>query len=235
MPPRTNTGRYATMPTGTEVASYRTYEEAAAAVDVLVAADFPVASVDIVGSDLHMVESVLGKLTPARVAASGAGRGLTWGLLLAMMTMLMAPGSPVIIPMLAIVMGIVAGIVISVISWSANRGGRNFSARAQLVAGRYAILVSEQTDQAFRLLQRTEGNLGQQPKRRVRTTQASPDRPTEFGSRPDEQPKFGVRLSDRSPAPENGGARVEPPGAEQSGMAPAAESDAEGASKDRPE
>lgn len=197
MPPRAaNSGRYATMPTGTEVASYRTYEEAAAAVDTLIAADFPAVSVDIVGSDLHMVESVLGKLTPARVAASGAGRGLTWGLLMALMTMLMFQELPPIIPMMAIVFGVLGGIVITIIFWAASRNTRSFSARAQLVAGRYAILVSEQTDQAFRLLQGSAGNLVQRPRKRVRT-KSVPDGPTEFGSRPDERPKFGVRRSDQ--------------------------------------
>ena len=51
---------------------------------------------------------------------------------------------------------------------------------------------SERIREAFDLLQKTEGN--QMRPRRVRPVRESGG-PTEYGSRPDEKPRFGVRLS----------------------------------------
>ena len=51
---------------------------------------------------------------------------------------------------------------------------------------------SDRIREAFELLQKTEGN--QMRPRRVRLVRESSG-PTEYGSRPDEKPRFGVRLS----------------------------------------
>lgn len=193
-------GSYPSMPKGTEIASYRSYQEAVQAVEVLGDAEFPLNAVTIVGSDLHMVENVMGKLTPGRVALAGAGQGLTWGVFLGLMTMVFVPDVPAILPIMAVTSGLVAGILITVLSWMMRRNRRSFAAQSQLVASKYAVLVSEQTDHAFKLLQNSAGNLLREPKSRVRQT-ARPTREnltgaTQFGSRPDEKPKFGVRLTD---------------------------------------
>ncbi|WP_218009825.1 general stress protein [Actinomadura kijaniata] len=45
------------------VGSYSTYDQAQSAMDFLADQDFPVARTAIVGSDLRMVETILGKLT----------------------------------------------------------------------------------------------------------------------------------------------------------------------------
>lgn len=50
---------------------------------------------------------------------------------------------------------------------------------------------SDRIREAFDLLQKTEGN--QMRPRRVRPVRESSG-PTEYGSRPDEKPRFGVRL-----------------------------------------
>ena len=57
------------MPTGTEVASYETYAQARAGVDFLSDAGFDVSAITIVGSDLHLVERVKGRLTIARASS----------------------------------------------------------------------------------------------------------------------------------------------------------------------
>lgn len=185
-------GAHPTMPTGTEVASYKTYREASAALAKLSDDDFPIAGVTIVGSDLHMVEIVVGKLTPARVAFAGASQGLTWGLLFGLMLLFIIRDVTPLVPILAVVGGITAGILMSVIMWSSSRERKSYMSQSQMVATRYAVLVAEQTDRAFKLLQNTPGNLNSAPKTRTRRHTSGP---TEFGSRPDEKPKFGVRLS----------------------------------------
>lgn len=191
------TGRHPVMPTGTEVAAYRSYEDAARAVDKLIAEGFPPTTISIVGSDLHMAEKVVGKLSPARVAAAGAVRGLTWGLLLALVVMLTTPEAPAVVPLLAVAAGVGAGVLLAVVSWVASKGSKNFSAQAQLVASRYAILTGEQADRAYKLLERTPGNVTPTHRRQERAHTSHPRR-TEFGSLPDEKPKFGVRLSDQT-------------------------------------
>lgn len=185
-------GVHPTMPTGTEVASYRTYKEASMGVDTLAEANFPIAGVTIVGSDLHMVEILMGKLTPGRVAFAGATQGLTWGLLLGMMSLFIMRDVSPLVPILAVVGGVTAGVLISIIMWSTGRRRKSYMSQNQMVATRYAILVSEQTDHAFKLLQNTPGNLNKAPKTRVRRKETA--HATEFGSNPDEQPRFGVRL-----------------------------------------
>jgi hypothetical protein len=60
---------------GQSVTSYATYPEAQEAVDRLADAGFPVENVDIVGSDLRLVEHVTGRLTRGRAAMYGAGIG----------------------------------------------------------------------------------------------------------------------------------------------------------------
>lgn len=197
------------MPDGTEIAAYRSYVEASKAVDTLIEAGFPPRAVTIVGSNVHVVEKVVGKLSPGRVAVMGAGRGMTWGLLLALVVMLTSDNIPVFIPLLAVVAGIGAGVLLSVITWATSRNSKGFAAQAQLVATRYAILTSEQNDRAYQLLERTPGNLVH-GRRRVKA-RAERSGPTEFGSRPDEKPKFGVRLSDQKTGPDTTGVSEEPP------------------------
>ena len=73
------------MPTGTEVASYQTYAQARAGVDYLSDNGFDVSSITIVGTDLHLVERVRGRLTIARASLSGASSGALWGALIGML------------------------------------------------------------------------------------------------------------------------------------------------------
>src|SRR5580658_8719040 len=72
------------------VARFDEYESAQRAVDRLSDDGFPVETLDIVGSDLRLVERVTGRLTKARAAGagaiSGAWLGLLFGILLGLFT-----------------------------------------------------------------------------------------------------------------------------------------------------
>ena len=72
--------QYSDIPRGQVVGTYDTYLEAQRAVDFLSDKEFPVQHVSIVGSDLRMVENVLGRLTRGRAAAAGAASGAWFGL-----------------------------------------------------------------------------------------------------------------------------------------------------------
>ena len=59
------------------VARFDDYEAAQRAVDRLSDNGFPVEKLDIVGSDLRLIERVTGRLTKARAAGAGAVSGLS--------------------------------------------------------------------------------------------------------------------------------------------------------------
>src|SRR3954449_7925430 len=65
---------------GVQVGSYDSYEQAQAAVDYLSDEKFAVENVTIIGSDLRMVEKVLGRLSWGRAIGAGAAGGAWWGL-----------------------------------------------------------------------------------------------------------------------------------------------------------
>lgn len=185
------------LPTGTEVASYKTHEEATAGLEVLSKDGFPLPAVSVVGTDLHMVDRVLGKLTPGKVALGGAMQGVTWGLIMSLIFLVFSESFSPLVPLFAFAAGVTMGVLIAMFSWMGRKDKSDFSTRSQLVATRYAILVEEQTDRAYQLLRDSRGNLNRAPKRRVRREERL-DVPSEYGSRPGEQPRFGVRLEEET-------------------------------------
>lgn len=193
------------LPTGVEVASYKTYREAQAAVDHLSDSLFDVKAITIVGTDLHMVERVTGRLTMGRAAAAGASPGALWGGLLGLMLSFGVEGqSATLWMLLGMLAGALGGMVLSGLSYAATGGERDFTSHSQVVASRYAVLASADVDKAFQMLQGTAGN---QMRPIPRPTRTRDEGPTEYGSRPDEKPRFGVRVrSSEAPSEEpNGG------------------------------
>ena len=182
------------MPTGTEVASYQTYAQARAAVDFLSDSGFDVSSITIVGTDLHMVERVTGRLTIARASLSGASSGALWG---ALMGMFMSAGQNAGGTGLwvggGIVIGALVGMALSALMFIVRGRNRDLVSSQQVVALRYAILASADIDRAFTLLQRTPGNTA-----RPRRARAEAERPRKdsVGFFPDGRPRFGAATKD---------------------------------------
>lgn len=144
------------MPTGTEVASYETYAQARAGVDFLSDAGFDVSAITIVGSDLHLVERVKGRLTIARASLSGASSGGLWG---ALGGMLMSAGQNAggtgswVVG--GIIVGALIGMALSALSFIIRGRSRDLVSSQQVVAQRYAVLASADIDRAYQILQRT--------------------------------------------------------------------------------
>jgi len=145
------------------VASYDDYLEAQAAVDRLSDDGFPVEHLDIVGSDLRLVERVTGRLTKGRAAAAGAASGAWTGLLVGLLLGLFVNSiSWIGVVLTAIVLGAVWGAVFGFVAHSATRGARDFSSVRSFVAGRYDLIARDGTvDQARGVLVRA-GLLQQQ-------------------------------------------------------------------------
>ena len=89
--------------------------------------------------------------------------------------------------------GALIGIIMAGLAYALSGGKRDFTSQSQVVASRYAVLAAADIDKAFQLLQGTSGNQMRPAPKRERPVS---DGPTEYGSRPDEKPRFGVRLED---------------------------------------
>ena len=191
-------------PRGEEVASFATYPEAQHAVDSLSDDGFPVQVLMIVGTDLRQVERITGRMSWGRAVASGATSGLWLGIFFGAVLSILSPstGSGAGLNMLTcVLLGILWGILFQVIAYAMTRGRRDFTSISQVVASRYSILAAERATEAAQALAQLSGNLTRggeaarraEDRRRARA-QARGEAPTTFGSRPDEQPRFGARL-----------------------------------------
>ncbi|HZG02686.1 MAG TPA: general stress protein [Streptomyces sp.] len=143
------------------VASYSAYEEAQAAVDRLSDERFPVEHIDIVGSDLRLVEHVTGRMTKGRAAALGAASGAWFGLFIGLLVGLFTPGPAWFGLILGgVLIGALWGAVFGFVGHSATGGRRDFSSTQALAADHYDVVVrGGHADRARGILQR-EGLTG---------------------------------------------------------------------------
>jgi len=133
------------------VASYDDYSQAQQAVDRLSDDGFPVEHLDIVGSDLRLVERVTGRLTKGRAAAAGAASGAWTGLLVGLLLGLFINHvSWLAVVLTALALGIVWGAVLGFAAQAATRGARDFSSVRSFVAGRYDIIARNGTAEQAR-------------------------------------------------------------------------------------
>jgi hypothetical protein len=142
---------------GVQVGSYDSYAQAQAAVDYLSDQKFPVENVTIVGTDLRLVEKVLGRLTVGRAIAAGAAGGAWWGLFVGLLLGIFATsGSTWIAAVLTgLVIGLVFGALFGWVGYASTRGRRDFTSISQIVAGRYDVLCApDRAEEARALLAR---------------------------------------------------------------------------------
>jgi hypothetical protein len=137
------------------VATFDSYEGAQAAVDRLSDDGFPVENVDIVGSDLRLVERVTGRLTKGKAAAAGAASGAWFGLFIGLLVGLFTSGPTWLGLILGgLVIGAAWGATAGYVGHAATRGRRDFSSMKTLVAMRYDVIARGGTvDQARQMLQ----------------------------------------------------------------------------------
>lgn len=133
--------QYSDIPRGQVVGTYDTYLEAQRAVDFLSDKEFPVQHVSIVGSDLRMVENVLGRLTRGRAAVAGAASGAWFGLFVGVLLSVFADdGTNVFLLIVsAILYGAVFGAVFGFVGHAMSGGRRDFTSRSKIVASSYEI------------------------------------------------------------------------------------------------
>ncbi|WP_269927915.1 general stress protein [Kocuria massiliensis] len=141
------------LPSSVTVGKFSKYQDAQGAVDLLAERGFPVQNLAIVGTDLRQVEHVVGTLSYARVAASGALQGLFYGVFLGFLLMLFGHENPMAAFLTSVPLGVAFWMILSIVSFSRRGGHRSFTAVGQLVAGSYDLVCAPQeAGEARRLL-----------------------------------------------------------------------------------
>jgi len=126
------------------VARFDDYASAQRAVDRLSDDGFPVQQLDIVGSDLRLVERVTGRLTTARAAGAGAVSGMWIGLLIGVLFGLFTTGHAWLAMVAAgIGLGVLWGAAFGFAAHLATRGERDFSSLRGLTATHYDLIARE--------------------------------------------------------------------------------------------
>jgi hypothetical protein len=135
------------------VGSYADYAVAQKAVDLLSDNKFPVERTAIIGTDLRLVENVLGRLTTGRAALAGAASGAWFGLFIGLLFGLFSSSSWFAVILVGLLIGAAWGAIFGAIAHAATGGRRDFASRSSLQAGQYAVTTDpELADQARSLL-----------------------------------------------------------------------------------
>jgi hypothetical protein len=126
------------------LATYRSYEEAQHAVDWLSDQKFPVENLGIVGNDLKIAETVLGRLTYGRAAAGGVATGAWFGLFVGLLVGLFAgsDSSWVAIMIAGLLYGAVFGALFGLVAFALTGGRRDFTSRKQIIATSYDVVCT---------------------------------------------------------------------------------------------
>ncbi|WP_122982326.1 general stress protein [Actinoplanes teichomyceticus] len=135
------------------VGTYPEYALAQQAVDHLSDNRFPVERTSIVGTDLRLVETVLGRLTTGRAAMAGAASGAWFGLFIGVLFGLFSDSNWFPVILTTVVVGAIWGAIFGAIAHAATGGRRDFTSRSSLQAAQYAVLAdAEVADEARTLL-----------------------------------------------------------------------------------
>ncbi|MFG3715349.1 general stress protein [Micromonospora sp. NPDC047730] len=138
------------------IGSYPDYPSAQRVVDYLADNRFPVEHTAIVGTNLTLVESVLGRLTTGRAALLGAGTGAWFGLFVGLLFGIFTAGNNwIAIILVALVVGAIWGAVFGAVTHAMTGGQRDFTSASSLRAAQYAVIVDAQfAEQARQLVGR---------------------------------------------------------------------------------
>jgi hypothetical protein len=154
MTPSEDIGRAMGTPSVT-LASYSDYPSAQRAVDYLADNRFPVERTAIVGTDLTLVETVLGRMTTGRAALAGAATGAWFGLFIGLLFGIFTVGNWLAVIIAGLLIGAVWGAIFGAIAHATTGGRRDFTSASSLRANRYAVTVgTDFAEQARQLLGR---------------------------------------------------------------------------------
>jgi hypothetical protein len=124
------------------IASYANYLQAQEAVDTLSDRKFAVERVQIVGTDLRMVEQVYGRLNWGRAALGGLATGAWIGLFVALLLWIIVEQIGLLEALLwGLVNGAIFGLVFGLVTYAFTGGRRDFVSRSAILPQRYDVMV----------------------------------------------------------------------------------------------
>ena len=135
IPPSGDGGPHLGRPTVT-IGSYPDYPSAQQVVDYLADNRFPVEHTAIVGTNLTLVETVLGRMTTGRAALVGAGTGAWFGLFIGLLFGIFTAGNWLAMIVIGLVIGAIWGAVFGSVAHTMTGGRRDFSSASSLRAER---------------------------------------------------------------------------------------------------
>jgi hypothetical protein len=146
------------------IGSYESYSEAERAVDYLSDNGFPVERVAIVGSDVKLVEQVVGRLDYGGAALRGAGSGAVTGLLIGWLFGIFNWFTPLLeaftIAVYGLVFGAVIGAIFGLAMHALQRGRRDFASVRVMTPTRYEVVADDAVaDEAKTLLAKMTGGV----------------------------------------------------------------------------
>jgi len=154
MPATDPTAGAPTVPT-MSVATYPDYAQAQQAVDYLSDNRFPVEKTSIVGTDLRLVENVLGRMTTVRAALAGTASGAWFGLFIGLFLGIFSDANWFGLIFAGLLIGAAWGAIFGAIAQAMTGGRRDFTSRSSLQASQYAVIVeTDVADDARQLLTR---------------------------------------------------------------------------------
>lgn len=146
------------------IGSYETYSEAERTVDYLSDNGFPVERVAIIGSDVKLVEQVVGRLDYGGAALRGAGSGALTGLLIGWLFGVFAWFTPVLaaftLALYGLVFGAVIGAIFGLLAHALQRGRRDFASVRMMTPTRWEVVADDAVaDEAEDLLAKMTGGV----------------------------------------------------------------------------
>lgn len=139
------------------LASYPDYPSAQRVVDHLADNRFPVERCAVIGTNLTLVETVLGRMTTVRAALAGAASGAWLGLFIGLLFGIFTAGNWPAILVVALLVGAAWGAIFGTIAHAMGGGQRDFTSTSSLRAGRYAVIVdADFAEEARQLLDRMD-------------------------------------------------------------------------------
>ena len=122
--------------------TFTAYAEAQHVVDYLADHDFEVATTQIVGTDLRMIEQITGRLTWPRAILSGVASGAWFGLFVGLLLSILSTVTFGRALVFGLTWGVLFGAVFAAVGYAMTRGRRDFTSRSITVPSRYEVLVA---------------------------------------------------------------------------------------------
>ncbi|WP_341720242.1 general stress protein [Micromonospora sp. FIMYZ51] len=145
-----------TGPPTVTIGTYPDYPSAQRVVDYLADNRFPVERTAIVGTDLALVETVLGRMSTGRATLIGAGTGAWFGLFIGLLFGIFTVGNWLAVVLAGLVIGAIWGAVFGAVAHAMTGGKRDFTSASSLRASQYAVTVeADFAEQARQLLSRS--------------------------------------------------------------------------------